>query len=145
MIIPAGIHTARELWAPLWVLVPLQMSGTGFSFRVPTFPLMCVIIALTFPVGGRAADHMTSPGFRRNHRFHQAPLPQRRGPAMIVWIFHDLAAVCDRHTSSLRLTFQADDRWLRHEGSIVHSTLVGSVLHSLQSTSTSHIFPLLSS
>lgn len=92
MIIQAGIQTpARELLATLWVLVPLQMSGAGFSFRVPTFPLMCVIIAVTFPMGARAADHMTSPGFRRNHRLHQAPLPQWRGPATIIWMFNDLA------------------------------------------------------
>lgn len=92
MIIQAGIQTpARELSATLWVLVALQMSGAGFGCRVPTFPLMCVIIALTFPMGVRAADHMTSPGFRRNHRFHQAPLPQQRGPAMIVWILIDLS------------------------------------------------------
>lgn len=80
--------------ATLWVLVPLQMSGAGFSFRVPTFPLMCVIIALTFPMGVRAADHVTSPGppcFRRNHSRHQAPLPRYCGEAMIVWIFVYLA------------------------------------------------------
>lgn len=39
--------------ATLFILVPLQMSRAGFSFRVPTFPLMCVIIALTFPMGAR--------------------------------------------------------------------------------------------
>ncbi len=57
MIIQAlwvGIKSpALELLAKLWVLVPLQMSGAGFSFRLPTFPLMCVIIALTFPIGAR--------------------------------------------------------------------------------------------
>lgn len=44
---------ACELLASLCIFVPLQMSRPGFSFWVPTFPLMCVIIALTFPMGTR--------------------------------------------------------------------------------------------
>lgn len=67
-----------NFWPHFGCLRRYRWAEQASVFRDPTFPLICVIIALTFPMGARVADHMTSPGplcFLRNHSRHQAPAP----------------------------------------------------------------------
>lgn len=108
-------------WPRSGYLCRCRWAEQSFSFRVPTFPLMCVIIALTFPMGARRLItwHPPPPPPPHPPLFPQKPQPSSSPTPSLLWGSRDCLDmylfsplfVCDCWTSSLWLTFKTDDRW----------------------------------
>lgn len=82
-----------NVWPHSGYLCCYRWAEQASVFRDPTFPLMCVIIALTFPMGARVADHMISPSplcFLRNHSRHRASLLWGSHGCLDIYLFGSL-------------------------------------------------------